>query len=206
MRIGTQFKKLHKKIETEKEFKQKSYNERSGGYLYTDLKRRKYNEKKMQTIKDKLDFLRYLLDIINEGATGFELAYKVEKNQEVKSLIYDGILFYNTFIEIGNKKFLDAPDKVKVDYRSFKTIEDTEKYIFMVWLKDMITSLEKRIQPTEDYVKFIEAKKAQEIREAMKKLRERLTHCKNCGARIQSKEQLLCEECGKNLIESISQK
>jgi tRNA(Ile2) C34 agmatinyltransferase TiaS len=206
MRIGTQFKKLQKKIETEKEFKQKSYNERSGGYLYTDLKRRKHKKKKMQTIKDKLDFLKFLLDIINEGATGFELAYKVEKNQDIKSLIYDGILFYNTFIEIGNKKFLNAPDKVKVDYRSFKTIEDTEKYIFMVWLKDMITSLKKKIQPTGDYVKFIEAKKAQEIRETMKKLRERLTHCKNCGALIQSKEQLLCEECGKNLMEITLQK
>ncbi|GAI10783.1 unnamed protein product, partial [marine sediment metagenome] len=117
-----------------------------------------------------------------------------------------GILFYNTFIEIGNKKFLDAPDKVKVDYRSFKTIEDTEKFIFMVWLKDTITSLEKKNLPKGEYAKFIEAKKTQEIREAMKKLRESLTHCKNCGARIQSKEQLLCEECGENLIESISQK
>ncbi len=206
MRIGTQSKKLHKKIKTEKDFKQKPYNERSGGYLYTNSKKRKRKEKKMQSLKDKLDFLKHLLGIIKEGATGFELAFEVEQNQEVKRLIYDGILFYNTFIEIGNKKFLDAPDKVKVDYRSFKTIEDTEKFIFMVWLKDTITSLEKKIQPKGEYAKFIEAKKAQEVREAMKKLRERLTHCKNCGARIQSKEQLLCEECGENLIESISQK
>jgi len=206
MRIGTQSKKLHKKIKTEKDFKQKPYNERSGGYLYTDSKRRKRKENKMQSLKDKLAFLKHLLDIINEGATGFELAFKVEKNQEVKSLIYDGILFYNTFIEIGNKKFLDAPDKVKVDYRSFKTIEDTEKFIFLVWLKDTITSIEKKNLPKGEYSKFIEAKKAQEIREAMKKLRNKLTHCKNCGARIQSKEQLLCEECGENLMESFSQK
>ena len=205
MRIGTQFKKLHKKIETERKLKQKSYNERSGGYLYTDSKGRKPMEEKMQRIIDKLDFLKHLLDIINEGATGFELAYEVEKNQEVKSLIYDGILFYNTFIEIGSKKFLGAPDKVKVDYRSFKTIEDTEKFIFIVWLKDTITSLEKKVQPKEDYMKFVEVKKTQEIKEAMKKLRESLTHCKNCGARIQSKVQLLCEECGESLLESISQ-
>ena len=104
----------------------------------------------MQTIKTKLDFLKHLLQIINNGATGFELAYIVEKYQEVKNLIYDGILFYNTFIEIGNKKFKDAPDQIKKDYQSFKTIEDTEKYIFILWLKDTITSLEKKIQPKED--------------------------------------------------------
>jgi len=202
----TQLNKLHKKIETERKFKQKLYNERSGGNLYKDSKRRKPKENKNQRIIDQLDFLKNLLDIINKGATGFELAYEVEKNQEVKSLIYDGILFYNTFIEIGNKIFFDAPDNVKVNYRCFKTIEDTEKFTFMVWLKDTITSLEKKIQPKEDYAKFIEIKKSQEIREAKEKLREKLTHCKNCGARIQSKEQLLCEECGKNLIESISQK
>jgi len=202
MRI-TQSKKLHKKIETERKFKQESNDERSGGYLYTDSKRRKSKENTMQRIKYKLDFLKHLLNIINEGATGFELAYESEKNQEVKSLIYDGILFYNTFIEIGNKKFLEADDKVKVTYQSFKTIEDTEKFIFMVWLKDTITTLEKKIQPKEDYAKFVETKKAQEIREAMEKLRERLTHCKNCGAQIRSKKQLLCEGCGEILMEVI---
>ena len=206
MRIGTSFKKLRKKFETERVYKQKSFHERTGGYLYTDSKRKEFKENKMPILKDKLDFLKHLLDSINDGATGFELAYKVEKDQELKSLIHDGILFHNTFIEIGKNKFLDAPDKVKVDYRSFKTIEDTEKFIFMVWLKDTITSLEKRIQPKEDYAKFLEAKKAQEIKEAMNQLRERLTHCKNCGARIQSREQTLCEVCGENLMGSISKK
>ncbi|MHA2282439.1 MAG: hypothetical protein ACXAC5_16470 [Promethearchaeota archaeon] len=206
MRKSTDFKKLHKKIETEKKFKQNSYHKRSGGHLFTDSKKGELKENTIMRIKDKLTFFKHLLDIINDGATGFELAYEIEKNQEVKSLIFDGILFYNTLIEIGNKKFLDAPDKVKVDYRSFKTIEDTEKFIFLVWLKDQINSLEKRIQPKEDYAKFIETKKAQEIKEAMEKLRERLTHCKNCGARVQSKEQLLCEECGMTLMESITQK
>jgi len=157
----------------------------------------------MQMIKIKLDFLKHLFEIINDGATGFEIAYIVEKNQEVKNIIYDGILFYNTFIEIGNNKFFEVPDKIKVDYQSFKTIEDTEKFIFMIWLKDTITSLEKKIQPKEDYAKFIEAKKAQEIRKAMEKLRERLTHCKNCGAQIRSKKQLLCEGCGEILMEGI---
>ena len=154
-------------------------------------------------IKIKLDFLKHLLEIINNGATGFELAYIVEKYQEVKNLIYDGILFYNTFIEIGNKRFKDAPDKIKKDYQAFKTIEDTEKYIFILWLKDTITSLEKKNQPKEDYAKFIETKKTREKIEGRDILRERLTHCKNCGARIKSKEQIICEECGENFIENL---
>ena len=99
MRIGTQSKKLHKKVKTGKKFKQNSYNEKSGGYLFTDSKRRNSKETIKPRLIDKLDFLKNLLDIIYEGATGFELAYIVEKNQEVKNLIYDGILFFNTFIE-----------------------------------------------------------------------------------------------------------
>lgn len=44
-----------------------------------------------------LHFLEFLLRTINKGATGFDLAYEVEKNYEVKNLIYNGILFYNIF-------------------------------------------------------------------------------------------------------------
>ncbi|MFX1456828.1 MAG: hypothetical protein ACFFDB_15750 [Promethearchaeota archaeon] len=204
MRLGTQIEKLNKKVKKEKKFSQNSHDFKSGGYIFTDSKRTKISDDELKKIKNKLDFLKHLLSLINEGACGFELAYEVEKNQEIKNLIYDGILFYNTFIEIGNNKFLDLPDKVKVDYHSFKTIEDTEKFIFMVWLKDQIVALEKILQPKEDYAKFVEVKKAQEIKEAIAKLRERLTHCKNCGALIKSKEQLVCEECGEDLMESIS--
>ncbi|MFW9824292.1 MAG: hypothetical protein ACFFE4_15220 [Candidatus Thorarchaeota archaeon] len=204
MRLGTQIDKLNKKVKREKIYSQNSYNFKSGGYLFTDSEKMKISEDELRKIKNKLDFLKHLLSIINKGACGFELAYEVEKNQEIKNLIYDGILFYNTFIEIGSNIFLDAPDKVKNYYHSFKTIEDTEKFIFMVWLKDKIAALEKIVQPKEDYAKFIEFKKFQEMKEAKEKLRERLTHCKNCGARIKSKEQLLCEECGEELMKSFS--
>ncbi|MFX1442960.1 MAG: hypothetical protein ACFFHV_06050 [Promethearchaeota archaeon] len=53
--------------------------------------------------------------MIEIGAMGCDLAYEVEKNQYVKKLIYDGILFYNVFLEIGNQKFIDAPDIKKKD-------------------------------------------------------------------------------------------
>jgi len=204
MKLERQFKKLDKKLRKIKELQSKKkvsiiYGER----LQTVVKKQNSEEDVKEKEIQKLEFLKLLLKMINEGATGFDLAYRLEKNREVKELIYDGILFYNTFLEIGNKKFLDIPDKIKVDYKSFKTVEDTEKYIFMVWLNDMIASLEKEFQPKDDYAKYIEAKKAEERKKAEKKVRELLTHCRNCGARIQSKEQEFCEKCGVNLIESV---
>ena len=156
-------------------------------------------EKKIQ----KLNFLTRLLKMIHEGATGFDLAYEVEKNREVKRLIYDGILFYNTFLEIGNKKFIEAPDKKIENYKSFRTVEDTEKYIFILWLDDTINSLKEELYSKEDYTEYLKSKKSIEINKVRDRLKETLTHCKNCGAQIQSKEQKFCEQCGVNLIEEI---
>ena len=152
-------------------------------------------EKKIQ----KLNFLTRLLTMIHEGSTGFELAYKVEKNRKIRHLIYDGILFYNTFIEIGSKKFIEAPDKKIENYKSFRTVEDTEKYIFMLWLHDTITSLQEELYPKGDYTEYVKSRKTKEVKKAKKSLREGLIHCKNCGTRIKSKEQKFCEECGVDL-------
>lgn len=128
---------------------------------------------------------------------------KLKKNRVVKHLIYDGVLFYNTFLEAGNKKFIEVPDKIKKDYKSFKTVENTEKYIFMVWLNDTISSLQEKIYQKEDYARYIEVKRGGEKKEAEEKLKEQLVHCKNCGAKIRDKSQEYCEECGKSLIEQI---
>ena len=78
--------------------------------------------------------------------------------QEFKRLLYDGILFYNTFIEIGNNKFIEEPDHVKTNYKAFLTIEDTEKFIFMVWLKNTIHSLESDFEVKEDYANLYKRK------------------------------------------------
>lgn len=153
--------------------------------------------------RKKLKFLKLILEMINNGATGFDLAYKVENHQDFKRLLYDGILFYNTFIEIGYKKFIDEPDTVKNSYTSFMTIEDTEKYIFMVWLKEKIHSLENEFQVKEDYAKFFQAKKEEERRKAELRFRETLTQCRRCGSRVRSKHQIYCEECGVSLLEQI---
>lgn len=160
------------------------------------------NKSEKKDLIEHLDFLKNLLKLIKRGATGFNLAYEVEKNKEMKYLIYDGILFYNTFLEIGPKRFIDAPDKKKVDFKSFKTVEDTEKYIFMIWLKDTIESIEKKIKPKGDYIKYVEERKEQELLKTKKKLLKRLTHCKNCGERIRSVEQEYCEKCGVKLLEN----
>ncbi|MFW9818633.1 MAG: hypothetical protein ACFFE5_03400 [Candidatus Thorarchaeota archaeon] len=201
MSFGNKVEKLKEKIEREREHRKQSHINRSGGYLFINAEKKDHKE---NNLKQKLDFLRRLLDLINNGATGFELAYEVEKIQEIKQLIYDGILFYNTFLEIGNKKFIDFPDKQIKNYTSFKTVEDTEKYIFMIWLKNSIASLQKEIRPKEAYEKFLEVKKAEEKMEAEKKQREQLVHCRNCGALIRDKKQEYCEECGINLMKQIN--
>lgn len=151
-------------------------------------------------LEEHLNFLKRLLRLIHTGATGFDLAFEVEKNQRIKNLIYDGILFYNTFLEIGNRPFIDAPDKIKVDYRSFKTIEDTEKYIFMVWLTDIIESLENKMKPKTEYTKYLEDRDGKKLKTERERLPEALKYCRNCGAKILSKEQKYCEKCGIDLI------
>ena len=154
-------------------------------------------------LEEHLNFLKHLLRMIYTGATGFDLAYEVEKNQRIKNLIYDGILFYNTFIEIGNNPFIEAPDKIKVDYSTFKTIEDTEKYIFMVWLTDVIESLEKKTKPKSEYTKYLETREEKELKMGREELPEDLKYCRNCGAKILSKDQKYCEKCGVDLIKSL---
>ncbi len=205
MKIGTQLKKLHKRIKVEKKFKTNFTNTIQNNGVVKESKNIKIKKDEKKNQEELLGFLKKLLELIEDGATGFDLAFEVEKNKYKKKikLIYDGILFHSTFIEIGNKKFIDAPDKKKVDYKAFRTIEDTEKYIFLVWLKEKIVSLEKEIKPKADYNKYLEARKAQEIKKAKEKLREALTHCKNCGERIKSKTQDFCEKCGVNLLENI---
>ncbi|MFW9998744.1 MAG: hypothetical protein ACFE9Q_05860 [Candidatus Hodarchaeota archaeon] len=165
-------------------------------------KHKEDTKREKKDLIENLDFLKRLLKLINSGATGFDLAYEVEKNKEMKYLIYDGILFYNTFLEIGSKRFIDAPDKKKEDFKSFKTIEDTEKYIFMIWLKDTIESIEKEIKPKENYAKYVEKREQEELLKKRKKILKKLTHCKNCGERIQSLDQEYCEKCGVKLLEN----
>ncbi|MFX1572900.1 MAG: zinc ribbon domain-containing protein [Promethearchaeota archaeon] len=154
-------------------------------------------------LEKHLDFLKHLLRLIHIGATGFDLAYEVEKNQRIKNLIYDGILFYNTFLEIGSKPFIDAPDKIKVDYRTFKTIEDTEKYIFMVWLTDVIESLENKTKPKLEYANYLEVKEEKKVKSGRKESPKDLKYCRNCGAQILSKDQKYCEKCGVDLLTSL---
>ncbi len=61
--------------------------------------------------------------MVEHGATGFELAHVVQKYNKIKMFIHDGIKFYNTFNEIGELIFLEAPDKKEKDYSFFKTVD-----------------------------------------------------------------------------------
>ena len=189
MKLGTQLKKLHDRIKVERMYKTNLTNTTQIEDIIKINKIMKFQKSDIKSLEEHLAFLQNLLSMIRNGATGFDLAHEVEKNKEVKKLIYDGILFYNTFIEIGNTRFMDAPDKKKIDYEVFRTVEDTEKFIFLVWLRETINSIEKEFKPKGDYAKYLEIKKQNE-------LREKLTHCKNCGEPIRSIEQDFCEKCG----------
>lgn len=76
--------------------------------------------------KIPLEFLKRISEMIENDATGFDLAYETENNQLKDRLMNDGIFFYNTFLNIGNQKFKDAPDKRKTNYQPFKLVEYTE--------------------------------------------------------------------------------
>ena len=130
--------------------------------------------------------------MIGNGATGFDLAYEVEKNQYVKKLINDGILFYNTFLEIGNQKFIEAPNIQKNLFNHFETIEDTEKHLFMMWLRDEIHSRTTNILKNKADFK--------EIILERDKIKDRFIFCQNCGAKNKEKYQMYCEKCGFKLI------
>ena len=95
-------------------------------------------EAKIFNLIKELEFLKKLLGMIENGVTGFDLAHVVQKYNKIKMFIHDGINFYNIFNEIGELIFLEAPDKKEKDYSFFKTVEDTEKFIFMVWIRDAI--------------------------------------------------------------------
>ena len=202
MNFGTQLKKLYKKIKLEKRYKTEILN-LIDNRIPKESKTMKTKKKTEINLEEQLIFFKKMLRMIEDGATGFDLAYLAEKNKVAKNLIYDGILFYNTFIEIGNTRFIDAPDKKKVDYKAFRTIEDTEKYVFMIWLKEIINSIEKEIKPREDFNKYKEIHKRIEIKEAQKKIRKNLIYCKNCGERIRSEEQEFCEKCGMTFLENL---
>ncbi|MFW9902107.1 MAG: hypothetical protein ACFFDY_12640 [Candidatus Thorarchaeota archaeon] len=198
-----QRERLHNRIRIERLYKTKFKTTLLEEETLKISKPMENNKNEKKSLSEHLDFLKKLVRLINRGATGFDLAYEVEKNKEIKSLIYDGILFYNTFLEIGTQRFIDAPNKKTSDFKSFKTIEDTEKYIFMIWLKDTINSLEGDIKPKEDYAQYVEARKEQEFIKTKKKLIKKLLYCKNCGEKIRSSEQEYCEKCGVKLLENV---
>jgi len=200
MRFSTDLNKLSEKIEKEKRYRKEqidpAFEEEK---LIIPEKKEKVEVNRIESDLE-LKFLKKLLKMIQDGATGFDIAFEIEKRQVIKKLIYDGKLFYNSFLEIGDKKFIDMPDTIKTSYKTFKTVEETEKNIFLMWLKDEITSREEKGNIKEEYAKYKELRKAKDILEARRKLREQLTHCKFCGERIPTKEQEYCEKCGSKLL------
>ncbi|MHA1148982.1 MAG: hypothetical protein ACTSR8_12150 [Promethearchaeota archaeon] len=144
---------------------------------------------------ENLIFFRNLLEKINNGATGFELADFVEENQKMKDLIYDGILFYNNFIEIGEKKFIDMPNKREVSFQSFKNLEDSEKVLLMNWITEQIEKYESILSNPE----IFEEHSQQEERTTELKRKVSFIICSVCGASLRGDNIKICTTCGSRL-------
>jgi hypothetical protein len=136
-------------------------------------KRKIIEEKIMELI-----LFKKLFDMVDKGATGFELAHFTRKDSLKKKLLDKGILFHNTFLNVGFKKFSECPNMKEQDYKTFKTIEKTEKYFFVIWLKHKIESLE------------------YEISLGIENLKD-LKKCRYCEVRYKYAHQIICEKCGK---------
>ena len=150
-------------------------------------------EKHSEEVKNEIPFkiFKKFSKMIENGATGFDLAFETEKRQLTTRLMHNGIFFYQTFLKIGNQKFKDAPDTKKTNYQSFKLIEYTEKYIFMELLNKKKSDQDNKETILKEYAKYVESKEY--------KYKGYLL-CKNCGAKITDKNQKFCEKCGKELI------
>ncbi|MBN1214263.1 MAG: zinc ribbon domain-containing protein [Candidatus Lokiarchaeota archaeon] len=186
-RLSTQYNKLSEKI------KIGSVKERD--YLLPEeqliIIKKQYNKddfiKILNNYKNDLKFFKHLLEMIKNGATGFDLAYEVEKNHAIKKLIYDGMLFYNNFVSIGNEKFIEIPNVKEVRYKSFKTVEKTEKYIFLLWIEEMIKKLEEILFSYKDITDYNKNQLYQSFN---------MERCEKCGHLLKDDDQILCENCG----------
>lgn len=140
----------------------------------------------------QLKTLKNLNKLIENGATGFDLLFAVENNDNLPTLHYDGISFYDMFQDIGNQPIKEIPDKVKKNYRSFIIKEETDKGRFMEWLEETINELEKAVKPKDDYVKYKERRENIEMKQGVQ-------FCQNCGEKITNPNQKICEKCGISL-------
>jgi uncharacterized protein YheU (UPF0270 family) len=140
----------------------------------------------------QLKTLKNLNKLIENGATGFDLLFAVENNDNLPTLHYDGISFYDMFQDIGNQPIKVIPDKVKKNYRSFIIKEETDKGRFMEWLEETINELEKAVKPKDDYVKYKERRENIEMKHGVQ-------FCQNCGEKITNPNQKICEKCGISL-------
>lgn len=179
MRFSTEVKKLEAKIKNLKQRFVDSSDLPSEKLILKEPKIYQSEKHRLDDLIKDLTLLKKIYQMIEQDATGYDLAYEVDKNHYVNKLINDGVLFYRSFIEIGNKKFKDAPDKKKVKHQSFLTVEDTEKYLFMIWLKETITKLKEAINDSKNIIE----KKRKKI-------------CVKCGADIKDYTQNFCEQCG----------
>lgn len=138
------------------------------------------------------DFIEELLDMIEDGAIGFDIAHKIEQKHLQNTLIHDGIIFYKTFLELANNIVKETPDKKKKDYIQFRTVEDTDKYTFIKWAKSFIAHQKKPHKTNAEYAKY---------RNSNPEWVNEQIICQKCGTEIKNKNQEICEECGTSFLQ-----
>jgi hypothetical protein len=190
MPLSNQPKKLKEKLE--KQFQSQSKLQFDQNLLPNEelpkIVKHSGKEKNFERVIYELFYLKKLFKMIKDGATGYDLAYVVEQQKLIKRLINEkGILFYDTFLEIGEEKFIEYPNKKITYYKNFKTVENTEKYFFIIWLKDEIRKLQRHYL----YLKQMKKPKNEEDQEEYKTI-----ICKNCGSITSNENQKVCEKCG----------
>ncbi|MBN1214264.1 MAG: hypothetical protein JXA99_02360 [Candidatus Lokiarchaeota archaeon] len=125
--------------------------------------------------------------MIEQDATGYDIAYEIEDNGFKNDLISDGIVFYNIFLNIGDKSVKNIPNEEKQNYKTFKTMGDSHKKQFMNWANNIIEKFENPIKIKKEYEMY---------KESRKKWKSQDIYCEKCGARVKNKNQKVCEECG----------
>ena len=185
MKRGAELKQLRKKLRSEREYKNTLLSLTLDSEKIKKKKKILNKSEKLIMTVNKVLILKKLLIMIEDGATGFDLAMFIDKYDYKNEILHDGILFYNYFKEIGTKVLKDVSDRKESKHRSFNVLEDSEKAVFIKWANDFIKSTEEEIDVEGEYKKYIEKKKLESISE-----------CKNCGAKFTSNSQRVYEHCG----------
>ena len=196
MKLSTQSKDLKKKIRKEHKFKEYKQDLLNDPFDSTKNLKITYETSKKIYIVNELRLLEKLIIMINEGATGFDLAYEIERTDNIRSLVFEGINLISTCKRYGNKVFKDEPDEVKNKYESFITLEESAKSKIIKWINKAINKRKSIVRENKEIFDYLKEALKKEKIEAIDILNKLIIRCEKCGAKIINKQLKYCENCG----------